>query len=543
MGSVFEDALIGIGSAILGKNKINEILINRLVNKGRTRPHPWSTRCGHICWSGLTDRSYNARLLPPKPHVGPEGMGTARPPLDQVASLFAADPAGQRPCPKSTCLFPAFAQYLTDGFLRTMMFNKPPFGSGIEDRARTTSNHEIDLSPLYGRNWEQTRALREDPAAAGRKGRLKSQIVNGEEYSPYLYDPADPKLETVKAEFSILDQPLGAKDSPARQTLFAAGGDRVNAVPQVAMINILLLREHNRLAAMLEAKHPDWDDDAVFQTARNILIVMFIKFVVEEYINHINTSKFRIMANPEVAWEADWNRPNWMTVEFSLLYRWHSLVPSTIRWGGQGRPLAALLMNNTLLTDGGLAAAFADISANNATELGLGNSDPIFVSLATKAELRAVEQGRSNNVAGYNDYRRAMGRDPAGSFEDVVGKTKDPKEKARRAALVARLRTLYGHVENLEYYVGIFAEPRSENGPLPSLISVMVAMDAFSQAFTNPLLSEHVWGDKANREAAFTAEGLKAIEDTNRIRDLVARNTTNLGDRFVGMTRPDWKRE
>ena len=87
---------------------------------------------------------------------------------------------------------------------------------------------------------------------------------------------------------------------------------------------------------MIEANNPGWDDDAVFQTARNILIVMFIKFVVEEYINHINTSKFKIMANPKVAWEADWNRPNWMTVEFSLLYRWHSLVPSNDEMGRTG---------------------------------------------------------------------------------------------------------------------------------------------------------------------------------------------------------------
>lgn len=556
MGSVFEDVLIDIGSTILGKARINEILINRLVGKGRTRPHPWSTRCGHICWSGLTDRSYNARLLPPKPHVGPEGLGTARPPIDQVALLFAADPAGQRVCPKSTVLFPAFAQYLTDGFIRTMMSNKPPFGDGFEDRARTTSNHDIDLSPLYGRNPEQTAVLREDPAKTGRKGRLKSQIVNGEEFPLFLYDPADPKLQTVKAEFcktvrdpatgqpvvvSILDQPLGVGDSQARQTMFAVGGDRANATPHVAMINTVLLREHNRLAAMIEAKNPAWDDDAVFQTTRNILIVMYIKFVVEEYINHINTAKFRVSANPKPAWEADWNRPNWMTVEFSLLYRWHSLIPSTLKLGGHDLPIAALLMNNQPLLTGGLAAAFADVSANNATELGLGNSDPIFVSVATKAEVRAVLQGRSNNVASYNDYRRAMKRKPAESFDQLVGETKNPKEKARRAALAQTLKTLYGNVENVEFYVGIFAEPRSEDGPLPSLITAMVAMDAFSQAFTNPLLSEHVWGDQANREAAFTVAGLAEIEKTSRIRDLVERNTNNLGDRFVGMTRPDWK--
>jgi prostaglandin-endoperoxide synthase 2 len=548
MGSTIEDILISVGQTVLGKDKLNEIVINRLVKKARSRPHPWSTKCGHTCWDALTDKTYNARLLPPKPHNGPTGPGTARPPIEEVSLLFAADSAGQRPCPKSTTLFPAFAQYLTDGFIRTMMSNDPPFGPGGEDRARTTSNHEIDLSPLYGRNSEQTEVLREKSEVPGRRGRLKSQIIEGEEWPPFLYDPADPKLETVKAEFCkdgrvVLDQPLGAKNSPARQTLFAVGGDRANAAPQVAMINVLLLREHNRLAKMLEEKHPDWKDEDVFQVARNIVIVMFIKIVVEEYINHINTSKFRFRANPEVAWDADWNRPNWMTVEFSLLYRWHSLVPEKFRWGGRELPAEALLLDNRLLLSSGLAGAFVEISANKGTELGLGNSAAIFVNGVTEAEPRAVKQGRSNNLAGYNDYRRAMKLKPAQSFDDVVGKGRDAQDRERRAKLAQRLRHLYGNVENLEFYVGLFAEPREENGPLPQLIMSMVAMDAFSQALTNPLLSLHVWGDRATREATFTREGVAEIERTATLRDMLERNSTGLGDRFVGMTRRDWKRE
>lgn len=543
MGSAIEDVLVGIGSAVLGKEKLNEILINRLVNRGRTRPHPWSTRCGHICWSSLTDRTYNARLLPPKPHAGPDGSGTPRPPLAEAAALFAADPAGQRVCPKSTCLFPAFAQYLTDGFIRTQLANDPPFGDGLEDRSRTTSNHEIDLSPLYGRTEAQTEVLREKSEVAGRKGRLKSQTVGGEEYPPFLFitkDKVDPQFVVNGA--AVLDFPLGITKSAAQDTLFAVGGDRVNATPQVAMINVLLLREHNRLAALIEGNNPAWSDEDVFQTTRNILIVMFIKIVVEEYINHINTSKFKVRANPKVSWGADWNRPNWMTVEFSLLYRWHSLVPVTMQWGGQPVPVAALLLNNSALLAGGLANAFAETSANHATELGLGNSAPIFVGPPVEAEPRAIAQGRANEVASYNDYREAMGLDRARSFEDVVGKSKDPQEKTRRAALAARLKSLYGHIDNLEFYVGLFAEPREENGPLPRLITAMVAMDAFSQAFPNPLLSKHIWGNDGNRKATFTAAGLAEIDRTATIRDMLARNAPGLGNRFVGMTRADWKR-
>jgi prostaglandin-endoperoxide synthase 2 len=71
----------------------------------------------------------------------------------------------------------------------------------------------------------------------------------------------------------------------------------------------------------------------------------------------------------------------------------------------------------------------------------------------------------------------------------------------------------------------------------------MVALDAFSQALTNPLLSEHVFN-----AATFTDWGLKQIESTNSVFDLVARNVPGgvppeMTRKTVGMTRSDWKRQ
>ena len=406
-------------------DEVNRLVIDRTVNVCRNRPHPWSTKHDYISWSGLTDRTYNARLLPAKPPTG-EGIGTSRPPLQATAALFARLPGtNQRLCPKSTGLFPAFAQYLTDGFIRTMLHND----DDKEDRRRTTSNHEIDLSPLYGRTEAQTRALR-----AGTGGRLKSQVINGEEYSPFLFG-AD---GNVKPEFAILDLPLGLKNvTPAgKATLFAVGGDRVNAVPQTAMMNTLFL------------------------------------------------------------------------------------------------------LNNSLLIGSGLAQSFVNTSANRTATLGLENA----ASFMMFAETGAINQARINNVASYNDYRLAMGMEPARNFAAIVGSSDTPAEQARLSALAKRLEGLYGDVNNVEYYIGLFAERVEKNGPLPELVSSMVAMDAFSQALTNPLLSEHVWGNPANKRLAFTDEGIKVIEQTNRLRDIVDRNAKGLGNAFVGMTRKEWKR-
>jgi prostaglandin-endoperoxide synthase 2 len=543
MGSEIEDIGLSLLSEIVGSKgwlneEANELLINKMASGGRNRPHPWSTRYDYICWSGLTDRTYSARLLPASPYPPTDAVGTKRPPLADVVSLFVPADSGQRPCPKSTCLFPAFAQYLTDGFIRTQVSNDP----AKEDRRRTTTNHEIDQSPLYGRTEAQTAVLRLKSEMPGQKGRLKTQPIHGEDFPPFLY-AAD---GTLKPEFAILDEPLGIRDKDGGfqpwvkpQTLFAVGGDRVNSTPQVAMMNTLFLREHNRLAGLLESAKPAWDDERVFQTARNILIVMFIKIVIEEYINHINTSVFKFRALPDAAWHAKWNRPNWMTAEFSLLYRWHSLVPETLIWDGVPVHGMDQLADNSLLLQLGLAGAFVNVSANNATELGMGNT----ATFLQRFEGMAIQQARTNNIASFNDYREVMGKDRATRFEDIAGSSNNPKENARRKAIAVKLEALYGSVDNVEFYVGLFAEPRERNGPLPSLLLAMVAMDAFSQALTNPLLSEHVWGNKQNRRLAFTDLGLAAIEQTRTLADILARNSQGLAGRFVGMTRKDFKRE
>jgi prostaglandin-endoperoxide synthase 2 len=497
--------------------KINAMGINGTVNVCRHRPHPWSTVHEYVSWTSLTDQRWSARHLPAKdlPNL---------PPPEELIGLFRRPTGEQRFCSKSTCLFPAFAQYLTDGFIRTRM----PTGDEPESvRRENTSNHQIDLCPLYGRTPEQTHALRLKSEAAGRRGRLKSQIVDGEEYAPFLFQDDG----TVKSEFLILDPPLGLSNFPdpaLRARIFAFGGDRANSVPQVAMMNTLFLREHNRLAAEIERSQPGWDDERVFQTARNAVIVLFIKIVVEEYINHISPQPFRLRAEPSVAWDAPWNKTNWITTEFSLLYRWHSLVPDTITWNERNYPVHTTFMDNRLLIDAGLARAFADMSAQRAGQIGPFNTADALVEV----EKRAIEQGRLCRLAPYSDYRKYVTLKQPGDYEDV----------SRDGRVVDFLRDAYKNcrgVEDVDFYIGLFAEDTVKNSPLPPLILRMVAVDAFSQALTNPLLSRSVFQEE---DKVFSKPGWEAIESTHSLRDLLDRNSPEgVGDARISMTSREWK--
>jgi prostaglandin-endoperoxide synthase 2 len=480
---------------------LNRLFVDNAIGFASTRPYPFSTLCDYTSVDSLRDRTWFGRHLPPvapKPNL---------PDPARVAALFKRK-EGAKLSSKSTMLFASFAQWFTDGFLLTDM----------KDRRRTHTNHELDLSQLYGLNRDITNALRVRSEQVGRRGRLKSQIIDGEEYPPFLYDAVGQK----KVEFDLVPEPIGIPDDwpvAKKRTVFAAGGERTNSTPQTAMINALMLREHNRICGELERNNPGWDDERVFQTARNIVIVIQLRIVVEEYVNHISPYHHDLLLDPSLSWKAVWNRPPWFAVEFNMLYRWHSLIPDAIQWGERSYPLQDWLIDNTPLIDVGLGAAFEATSRQAAGEIELGNTPDALLH----AEGLAIEQGRRNRVGSYNDYREAMGYPRAERFEQI----------SSSETVIRGLRELYGHVDNVEFYVGLFAEDPRPNSAAPALLGRMVASDAFSQALVNPLVSEHIYN-----AATFSPAGLQLIEETRGLADLVARNVKNGNTYAVYMTQP-----
>jgi prostaglandin-endoperoxide synthase 2 len=253
------------------------------------------------------------------------------------------------------------------------------------------------------------------------------------------------------------------------------------------------------------------------------MIVMFIKIVVEEYINHISPAPFRFTTNPRIAWKAPWNKPNWITAEFSLLYRWHSLIPDNMKWNGNLYPVAATFMNNQLLLDSGLSNAFASLSEMPAGRLGAFNTSAALVGF----EVKSIEQGRLYQLDSYANYREYVSLKKPTSFSEI----------SKNSKVVDFLAKHYKTPDDIDLYIGLFAEDNEANSPLPPLILRMVAVDAFSQALTNPLLSEHVFNVHT-----FSPFGWDAIQNTHTLHDILARNSPDkAGSARISMTQSDWK--
>ncbi|MFH9670781.1 peroxidase family protein [Streptomyces sp. NPDC017405] len=471
--------------------RLNSTLTDLAVLKAPPRPNPLSTKAPYTSWDSLTDRSWVGRHLPPVAEVRRD-----LPSPERVAGLFRRE-GGGRYCTRSSALLPAFAQWFTDGFLRGH--------AATGDPRRTDSPHTLDMSQLYGDREEVTACLR-----AFEGGRLKSRTVGGGEFPPALceggrildeYRPIRPvRFDEVPEEFV--------------DTLFAWGGERAHAHIGPMALNVLFLREHNRVAGILAAAHPGWDDERIFQTTRNTLIVMMIRVMLEEYINHITPYHFDFVLDPVRTDRGRWHRENRATIEFSLVYRWHSLVPSAYTLAGRTVPLVRTIANGQLVLDRGLGPLFEDLSRQPAGLVGLFNTDELLLPL----EAHAVAVGRELRLASYNDYRAHYGFPRVTDVGQISG---DPR--VREALL-----DLYGDVDAIDLYVGLFAEEPEPGALFGRLLERVISVDAFSEALNNPLLAPRLFGP-----ATFSPEGLEIVRRTRGFSDLVHRNLPEDKGRYL----------
>ena len=488
----------------------SRMVINYYSYATSLRPRALSMATDYTSWSSLVDRKFTGRHLPP---ADPEFIA-ALPSESDVNALYRREE--EIKSTDTSVWFMFFAQWFVDSFLRTSR----------EDFRQNTSTQEIDLCQIYGLGPAQTRMLR---SLSG--GRLKSQLIDGQEFPVFLFQERKPgEPLAFKPEFDglfderfVIDTILGDAPDERKDSVFAVGLEHGNSTIGNTILNTLFVREHNRIAGVLLSEYPDWDDDRLFETTRLILTVLELKLVVEEYIRHIGPFDFAIEAVPFIADEERWNRPNQIAIEFNLLYRWHMLVPDQIGDGDDVLTPLDFLNNNPLVISRGLESLVAQCSRERAGKIGLGNTPRFLVDRSNpdrpSLEERTIALMRQARLRSFNDYRESYGLPRMESFAAL---TSDPE-------LRARLEALYdGDIDRLEWYVGIFAEEYPDYLMMGELLTTMVANDAFTQALTNPVLSRSVFN-----EQTFSPAGMKIIEETHSLQQILARNSLSGEDVFA----------
>lgn len=386
---------------------VNQKAVNYIASCTYARPRPYSlwsqgdnplSVVDYTSWPSLTDKTFSGRHLGP---VDYNWVATLPPvsPIDHtfrtnnlVTSLFRRQ--GAIITDRSSVLFMFFAQWFTDSILRT----------DPKDRRKNTSRHDVNLCQIYGLDEDKTLLLR-----SLKDGRLRSQIINGEEYLDYLCESDGENGWKVKKQYENLGYTnqldLLVEYNPERiGKLYATGLERGNSTIGYVAISTLFMREHNRICGELEQRNPNWGDEQLFQTARMINIILLLKLVVEEYINHIAGMKlFRLDVG--FAEKQDWYRTNWIAIEFNLLYRWHSLVPDVMTINGTSCKADDFRCNNALYESIGLGEIISSASSQAAGKIGLRNTPDFLLD----AEYSSIKMGRDYRLRSYNDYREHFG--------------------------------------------------------------------------------------------------------------------------------------
>ena len=498
---------------------VNRFVTNHLATRTTPRPRPYSL-WSHVdikkmpagvngpvsdytSWPALTDKLFSGRHLKPVATEFP-----ASPTLKQAADLFMRPEGVAMKTDRSSLLFMFFAQWFTDSVLRV---------DGT-DRRKNTSNHYIDLCQIYGLTEIECRALR-----SKNDGQLKSQPIKGAEYLVYLHEEDGKGGLKVKDEFKDLSytdridaiMKKFSADKFRKEKMYATGLDNGNGSIGYVAINTLFMREHNRIARALSAVYqndaewkrlsdPTYFDERLFQTARMINTVLLLKLVIEEYINHISGHKlFRL--DHRFAENQHWYRPNWITLEFNLLYRWHGMVPDTITINQQPYDQTQFRFNNGLLESVGIEALITHASTQAAGKIGLQNT-PEFLR---QAEEFSIIMARDFRLASYNDYREQFGLWRMKEFSDL---TTD-------GVLQTQLAKHYIKMDNLEFLVGLFGETPDDGALFGDLMNTMISYDAFTQIYTNPLLSKNIFN-----EETFTQTGMEIINTTHSLQQIAERN-------------------
>src|SRR3954451_2611263 len=420
-----------------GPRLVTSAFVSLLANSTPPRPRPFTLAGDYTSWISLTDRSFTGRHLP----VAPEGQHL--PTEAEVLELFRRPAGKERPSADTSVLFLLFAQWFTDSFLRT----------NHTDWRKNTSTQEIDFCQIYGLSEQKTRLLRSMEG-----GRLKTQQIDGQEYPPFLLERTPGGSHAIKPEFKglhdedwLLDVLLAGVSDEQKDLFFAVGLEHGNSTAGSTALDVLFVREHNRIAGLLAVEYekgrerPAWEhpmstadlDERLFQTTRLIMVVLLLKLVVGEYIRHIAPYDPPLTVVPGMAAKKPWNRSSWIAVEFNLLYRWHMLVPDRMTTDqGPVDSRTFLRDNNEIVIERGLEWFMAQCSRSRAARIGLFNTPAFLTDRATPdrpaVEERSIALMRQARLQTYNAYRQRFRTRPWRNFAEL---TADVAVQHRRAEL------------------------------------------------------------------------------------------------------------
>ena len=333
----------------------------------------------------------------------------------------------------------------------------------------------IDGSQVYGSTEERAAFLRANDGT----GKLKNQIINGEELLPF--NEEDSGLGNAN--------PLGLPENE----LFIAGDVRANEQIGLTAAHTLFLREHNRIAEEIGNRIEQGDEailnlqeesgletgDFIYESARKVVGAEIQFITYNEYLPLLlgnslleDYSGYNSNVNPNISIE-------FANVSFRLGHSQLSSELQQVNSNGTAEESIALqdaFFNPQAVKNNGVDSLILGLptqiaqAVDNLLVDGVRNF--LFDAGTGGFDLAAVniQRGRDVGLPSYNDARRELGLTPATSFlttDSEQGITSNPE-------VAARFASIYDSIEDVDYWLGGISEDPVNGGLVGELFSVIL---------------------------------------------------------------------
>jgi hypothetical protein len=337
----------------------------------------------------------------------------------------------------------------------------------------------------------------------------------------------------------------------------------------LALLHSLFMREHNAICDELHAKHPELDDQQLYDKGRLINAALMAKIHTVDWTPAIIAHPTTVLALRANWWGLEGENLDKrfgrktanevirgipgsptnhhgvrysLTEEFVAVYRMHPLIPDDYSF----RSLAndSLLHEHTLedlgalhvrerLDETPMSDLFYSFGTSHPGAIALHNyprflqtfnrPDGTTIDLAATDVLRTRERG----VPRYNQFRRLFHLKPVETFEELTG---DPET-------AEQLRAVYDDVERVDHMVGMYAEPKPKGFGFSD-----TAFRVFILMASRRLKSDRFF-TRDYRPEVYTQTGLDWVED-NSMRSVLLRHFPDLEPALQGVANPfaPWRR-
>jgi Animal haem peroxidase len=390
----------------------------------------------------------------------------------------------------------------------------------------TDDTHWWDGSQIYGRDVAFAEALR-----AGKDGKLR-----------------------------IDDVGLPPAELEAHIDLSGVAG---NFWLGLALLHSLFMREHNAICDHLHARHPELDDQELYDKARLVNAALMAKIHTVDWTPAIIAHPTTVLALRTNWWGLEGERfdkrfgrltsnevlrgipgsstdhhgvPYSLTEEFVGVYRMHPLIPDefSLRSLEDDRELKSYelpeigaLHVRERLTEVSMPDLLYSFGTSHPGAITLHNypkflqhfdrPDGSLIDLASIDILRTRERG----VPRYNQFRRLFHLKPCSSFEEMTDNPRWAEE----------LQRIYGDVERVDLMIGMYAEPKPKGFGFSD-----TAFRVFILMASRRLKSDRFF-TRDYRPEVYTQAGLDWVEN-HAMRSVLLRHFPQLGPALRGVENP-----